>query len=96
VIPTAFDEENLVLNPPLGVSMEECPVLSVYSGPMPQQFSDAHVVISCWKPTKEEMQEIIMTGRVYVVVWGRSMPPICPVGFSPFRPQENTVPETKE
>ena len=34
------------------------------------------VVISCWKLTKEELDLINKTGRVYLTVLGETMPPV--------------------
>jgi hypothetical protein len=81
VIATAFDEENSVLDGPPGTTSEEVQPLSVWLGKMD---SGNRVVISCWKPTKEEMEEIQRTGRVWIVIMGETMPPIAPMGCSPF------------
>ncbi len=80
MVPTAFDEENGVLDRPPGMSDDECGPLSVWRGMM----GKSPVVISCWKPTTEEMEEIKRTGRVWLLVVGESMPPIAPIGISPF------------
>lgn len=82
---TAFDEENMVLNPPYGMTTEECEPLSVWVGLLS---NGCPAVISCWKPTKEEMEEIKRTGRIWVSVMGQTMPPIAPSGFNPFKPIE--------
>jgi hypothetical protein len=84
MIATAFDEENDVLDAPAGVTPDECEPLSVWRGPME---GGTPVVISCWKPTAEEMAEIQRTGRVWIIVMGGTMPPIAPVGFNPFQPR---------
>ena len=42
------------------------------------------VVVSCWKPAPEEWEEVQRTGRVWLVVWGGAMPPVCVTGTSPF------------
>ncbi len=79
--PTSFDEENLVLGPPPGVSEEDCQSLSVHraEGPPP-------MVISCFKVTKEELETISRTGRVWLIVWGVTMPPVILTADSPFTP----------
>lgn len=81
MVPTGFDEENGVLNPPPGMSPDECEALSVWRGP---QENGTPVVISCWKPTAEELAEINRTGRVWLLVLGLTMPPIQPTGHYPF------------
>lgn len=79
--PTAFDEENAVLDPPVDMTLDECSVLSVYKGNMQD---GTPVVISCWKPTKEEWEEIQKTGRVWLIVYGNGMPPVALTGNKPF------------
>lgn len=86
MLPTSFNEENGVLDAPKGMSPDECEPLSVWRGPMDD---GTPVVISCWKPTKEELEEIQRTGRVWIMVMGNTMPPILPVGLNPFV-SENT------
>jgi hypothetical protein len=82
MLATAFDEENAVLDAPAGMTPEQCEPLSVWRG---NDESGAPVVISCWKPTAEEWEEMRRTGRVWIIVHGLSMPPLVPVGSSPFR-----------
>lgn len=84
MIATAFDEETGVLDAPPGVSPEECSMLSVWRGSM----EGTPVVISCWKPTAEEWEEMRRTGRIWLIIQGRTMPPVCPTGISPFPVQE--------
>ena len=82
MIATAFDEENMVLNAPDGMTADECHPLSVWRGLIE---NGTPCVISCWKPTVQELEEINRTGRVWLMVMGQTMPPICPVGNNPFR-----------
>lgn len=79
--PTAFDEENGYLNPPPGVSSAECTPLSVWRGSLPNGLP---VVVSCWKPSRKELEEINRTGRVWLMVWGDVMMPVALDGFNPF------------
>jgi hypothetical protein len=83
MMPTAFDEENGVLDRPHEMSIDECEPLSVWQG---ETETGQPVVISCWKPTQDELAEIQRTGRVWLFVFGRSMPPVALMGFSPFDP----------
>lgn len=82
MIPTAFDEDNCALGRHPGMTDEECGPLSVFRG---NDECGNPVVISCWKPTKEELEEINRTGRIWVIIHGHTMPPIAPCGISPFR-----------
>jgi hypothetical protein len=42
------------------------------------------VLLSCWKLTREELDEINRTGRVWLGIIGRSMPPVLVSGCNPF------------
>jgi len=45
------------------------------------------VVVSCWKVTAEELAEIQRTGRVWLMVWGVTMPPVALCGVKPIEAQ---------
>lgn len=79
---TSFDESNLVLGKPNEMTHDQCNSLSVWRG---KQADDATVVISCWKLTKEELEEVNKTGRIWLRVCGQTMPPVCLEGISPFK-----------
>ncbi len=81
VVPTAFDGENDVLGAPPRVSAEDVECLSVFRGPNVDGIS---VVISCYKPTTEEWEEMKRTGRVWLMVQGHTMPPVALTGHNPF------------
>lgn len=78
--PTSFDESNHVLGAPKGMSADECLPLSVCMTSNGQH----DVVVSCWKVTAEELEEIKKTGRVWLIVCGKTMPPVWLNGTSPF------------
>lgn len=61
-----FDGCNLVLAAPEG--REDVSALPV--------FRNRGHVVSCWMFSEEEIRQILETGRVYVAVLGRTMPPI--------------------
>lgn len=77
MIATSFDESNHVLGRPPSMTDEQCDPLSVFMG--------NDVVISCWKLTKEELEMINKTGRVWLWVMGDTMPPVALSVASPFR-----------
>jgi hypothetical protein len=81
VIPSAFDEENGVLDGPPGTSFEEVAPLSVWRGPLAD---GTPVVVSCWRPDAEELAEINRTRRIWVLVMGDTMLPVLPLGTSPW------------
>lgn len=80
--PAGFDESNQVLSRPDNMTDDQCGPLSVYKG----AYQDGTpCVISCWKMTKAEMEEVIETGRVWISVIGASMPPLYVGGTNPFK-----------
>jgi hypothetical protein len=80
MVPTSFDESNRVLSRPPSMSEDECEPLSVFINPNPA------LVISCWKLTKEELEEINRTGRVWLWIYGPTMQPALLTVKSPFVP----------
>ncbi len=73
MVAAGFAESNLVLGRPPSMTSEECDPLQVLS----IDTQEGHpVVISCWKLTVEELAEINRTGRVWLMVFGCSMPPV--------------------
>jgi hypothetical protein len=80
---TAFDEENVLLHPPPGVSPEDCTPLPVCRCADP---GGAPMLVSCWKLTAEEMAEVNRTARVWLLVRGDAHPPVSLSGNNPFAP----------
>lgn len=83
--PSSFPEENLILDKPPGMSYDDCMALSVFQG---EDSVGQPVVISCWKPTKKELEEINRTGRVWLWIYGQTMPPAAVGGFNPFEKRD--------
>lgn len=53
MLPASFDESNVVIDKPESMTRDECDALSAWRGTV-----DGHpVLISCWKPTKEELEK---------------------------------------
>lgn len=80
MVPTDFDESNIVYDKPEGLTRDECEPLCAYYGPS----AFGPVIISCWKCTQEEMDEIIRTGRIWVWHYGSTLQPHAAGGLSPF------------
>ncbi len=80
----SFDESNLVLSAPEGLE-SRVSALSVYKG-LDSGFS---TVVSCWKFTQQELDNINKTGRVFIGVMGETMPPIWVDGNHPFKQESN-------
>ena len=86
MIPTSFAESNDYLSGPSDMTVEQCAPLSVLRGVFAEVGLPA--VISCWKLTKEELDEINRTGRVWLTVYGLTMPPVALTIAKPFGSQE--------
>lgn len=80
MVPTDFEGSNLVLGKPPEMLDEDCTPLNVRIG----QESGYPVIVSCWKLTQEEVDELIKTGRIYLTVYGQMMPPVSLSGKKPF------------
>ena len=75
--PVEFDEMTIVLSKPEGMTDDECMPLPV--------FRDGKQVVSCWELSKEDLELINQTGRIYLgVVSGKSQPPVFLTVETPF------------
>ena len=76
-VPIAFPESNSALGPTKGGI--GC-ILSIHQGSEEEGLPQ---IISCWKLTPEEVQEVARTGKVWLLVLG-GHPPVSIEGQSPF------------
>lgn len=78
MFPSDFDESNHVLDKPGDMDREECDPLCVEIGTVRVGFGDTPlpVVQSCWKLSAEELEEVNRTGRIWLTIVGRTMPPV--------------------
>jgi hypothetical protein len=83
MIATSFNESNHVLDKPPDMSYDECDPLCVWVGNNP---AGIPMVISCWKLTANELALINQTGKVWLTILGRTMPPSALSVQSPFSP----------
>lgn len=81
--PTSFPESNNYFDKPNDMTEEQCGVLSTFQG---NDINGLPVIISCWKPSKEELEEINRTGRVWVFHYGGYLQPHAVSGTNPFIP----------
>jgi hypothetical protein len=86
MVPASFDAANCVLDKPPEMSYDQCDPLSVLRT---KTDGGNPVCISCWKVTKEELEEIIRTGRVWLTVYGFTMPPCALTGEVPFTTEDD-------
>ena len=78
-----FEEANARLGAP---TPEDEAAGTVYALPV-HRFRDLdgqHHVLSKWKLTEDELQEIARTGVVWFSCWGQTHPPMNILGHSPF------------
>lgn len=77
--PASFDEANAVFGPPEGKTEEE--VYSLVAARI--KWGDDDAVLSCWKPTQEQLDLIQETGRLWIALMCRQMVPICVMSQKP-------------
>ena len=85
---SGFEEENAVFHPPQGMSAQDVETVGVFKG---KNTNGHKVIISCFKVTPEELDEITRTGRVWLHILGWDMPPCSLSGHHPFSTSEEEV-----
>jgi len=78
-----FPEANLMLGPP---TPEDGAAGTVYALPV-HRYRDLDGnphVISRWRLSREELEEVLRTGVVWFHCWGQTHPPISISGHTPF------------
>lgn len=86
MLPTDFFGRNKVYTKPEGWTDEQCSDLPVWEGQAPIDDSGAMAptIISCWKLSKEDMEEIQRTGVIWLSVNAGGMPPVSLFTENPF------------
>ena len=89
MFPSGFKEANTILDPPKGLeeSVETIQAAHISAGDHPY-------IITCWKPTQEEMTEFLKTGRVWLWVMGNTTPPVYLSTKDPFLNSE--IPDDRQ
>ncbi len=87
--PIDFQQKNFVFKRPDGLTEEECGDLAVFRG---NDTKGLPVIISCWKLTEKELEEVKSKGVVWLTVYGTGTPPVYISGETPFIKNENDVP----
>ena len=85
MIPASFEQSNHVIDKPDSMTREDCDALSVFQG---TDQNGLPVMISCWKLTTQELEEINQTGRVWLWVFGGGMQPVSLTTEHPWNPRE--------
>lgn len=81
MLPVDFPERNKVFTKPESMTDEECSDLPVWQGKTTDNFP---CIISCWKFSKEDLEEIQKTGCIYLSITGNGMPPVSLFTENPF------------
>jgi hypothetical protein len=80
--PQDFEQSNDRLEALVPVPGEGMQPLPAYRGVT----DGTPLMISCWRPTAEELAEIHRTGHVWLLVFGQDHPVVHLAGESPFGP----------
>jgi hypothetical protein len=88
-VPASFDESNAVLGRPPDMTDEQCGPLSIARA---TDTEGLPLVISCWKLTQAELDEVNRTGRIWLGIVGITMPPAWIAGNNPFPPAPKPSP----
>lgn len=75
--PIGFPQANCILARPPDMAEEECASLEV--------FRNGEVCVSKWQLTDEELEALRKNGgKVFVLVWGATQPPVAITPINPF------------
>lgn len=90
MLPTDFPERNFVYTKPKNMTDEQCSDLPVWKGPATDENGVTFpVIISKWKLSKEDLEEIQRTGVIYLSVTGDVQPPVSVFTEYPFNQVSN-------
>jgi len=78
VKPVEFKEQTTEMIKPKNMTDKECNSLPAHIDIM------QHLTISCWEPTEEEIQELIKTKKMYLMVWQIPTSPVALQVKNPF------------
>ena len=88
MIACGFDEANVSLGPPDGLSEDEVHTVRAFRG---VDEAGHTCVVTCWRATPEEIQQIARTGRVWMV----SLSGMMPVKLQAEKPEMELLPERR-
>lgn len=81
-----FPQSNDTLKKPVTLKDEQCASMRVWkgTGPIDEKGTMAPLIISVWKFTKEDIEEIQRTGTIYLVCASDQQPPVSLITENPF------------
>lgn len=85
MLPTSFEQANFVFQKPQNMTDEECMDLPTFVGFTTEGMP---CIISCWKFSKEDLEEIQKTGCIFLSITGHGMPPVSLFTENPFNPEQ--------
>ena len=90
MLPRNFPESNFVYGKPADWTDEQCMDLPVWRGQVPidERGTTVHTIISCWQPSKEDIEAIVAGKPIYLAVTATGQPPVSLYTENPFIPQE--------
>jgi hypothetical protein len=92
MLPTDFPQRNFIYEKPKDMTDEQCMSLPVWRGIVPNEGDEFPAIISCWKLSKEDFEEIQKTGCIWLSVTAMQLPPVSVFTEDPF---ERVKPEIK-
>lgn len=86
MLPISFPQQNIVFTKPAGMSDDQCGDLCVWKGnvSIDEAGNTMPALISCWKLSKEDLEEIQKTGTIWLSITGEVMPPVSLFTETPF------------
>jgi len=86
MLPVTFEQQNKIYTKPEGWTDEQCSDLSVWQGqtPIDDHGNMSPSIISCWKLSKEDIEEIKRTGVIWLCISSDGMPPVSLFTENPF------------
>lgn len=86
MLPTTFEGSNFTFTKPKDMTDEQCMDLPVWKGEVSidEAGNTAPAIISCWKFSKEDLEEVQKTGCIYLSITGYGMPPVSLFTENPF------------
>jgi len=93
MLPINFPEKNFVYTKPEGWTDEQCGDLDVYKGQVAidEKGNTAHTIISCWQPSKEDIEAINQGKPIFLFITAIGQPPVSMSTENPFIQQPQTT-----
>lgn len=86
MLPINFKEANQVFKKPENMTDEQCMDLPCWKGltVIDEKGTKVPAIMSCWKFSKEDLENIKRTGVIWLSITGMGMPPVSLFTENPF------------